>query len=123
MEKFIYDLSVLLAGAAILSFIAIRLKQPIIIAYIACGVILGPWGLGLVKNIEFIEAISHVGINLLLFLAGLCLHPQHLIKLFRRTTFIVLANCSLSFVLAFGFLKSELSKLLIIVACLTSLGI
>jgi len=105
VEKFIYDLSVLLAGAAILSFVAIRLKQPIIIAYIVCGVVVGPWGLGLVKNIEFIETISHLGVTLLLFLAGLCLHPQHLIKLFRKTSLITLINCCVSFVLAFGFAK------------------
>ncbi len=103
MDTFIYDLSILLVGATVLSFLAVMLKQPIIIAYILCGTIVGPWGFGLIKEVHFIETISHLGITLLLFLAGLCLHPQHLIRLFKKTSLIALANCVASFFLAFGF--------------------
>jgi len=103
MEHLIFDLSIILVGAAALSALAVLFKQPIIIAYIVCGILVGPWGLGLVKHVEFIEAISHLGITLLLFLAGLCLHPQKLIELFRKTSLVTLANCVFSFVLAYGF--------------------
>ena len=58
MDSFILDLSIVLVGAAILSFLAVLLKQPIIIAYILCGVLVGPWGIGLIKHVEFIESIS-----------------------------------------------------------------
>jgi len=101
MEAFIFDLSIVLIGAALLSILAVLLKQPIIIAYIVCGAIIGPWGMGWVKNAEFLEVISHVGITLLLFLAGLCLHPQKLLGLFKRTSLVTLANCVASFGLAF----------------------
>jgi len=103
MEEFIFDLSVVLVGAAILSFLAVILKQPIIIAYIVCGVLVGPWGIGLVKHAEFIEMIAHLGITLLLFLAGLCLHPQKLVMLFKKTTLVTLGNCFASFIIAFLF--------------------
>jgi Kef-type K+ transport system membrane component KefB len=103
MEEFILDLCVLLVGSAILSCLAVALKQPIIIAYIFCGVLAGPWGLGWIKHTEFIEVISHLGITLLLFLAGLCLHPQKLIELFKKTSFVTLVNCAFSFILAFLF--------------------
>ena len=69
MESFISDLSILLVGAAILSYFAVLFKQPIVIAYILCGVIVGPWGLGWIKNVDFIDGIAHLGITLLLFLA------------------------------------------------------
>lgn len=100
MEDFFFDLSVVLVGTAILSFIAVILKQPIIIAYIICGVLVGPWGIGWIKHADFIEVISHLGITLLLFLAGLCLHPQKLFILFRKTAYVTLGNCIFSFAIA-----------------------
>lgn len=101
MERFIIDLSILMVGAAVFSFLAVLLKQPIIIGYIVCGIILGPLGLGWIKNAEFIETISHLGITLLLFMAGLCLHPQKLISSFRETAVVTLSNCAASFFIAF----------------------
>ncbi len=103
MESFLFDLTVILVGAAVLSFLAVLLKQPIIIAYIACGMLLGPSGMAWIKNFDFVEDISHLGITLLLFLAGLCLHPQKLIELFRKTAFVTLINCGASFLIAFLF--------------------
>jgi len=103
MEKIILDLSVLLVVAAALSYLAVLLKQPIVIAYILSGVLIGPWGFRLITHVEFIEAISHLGITLLLFLAGLCLHPQKLVGLFKKTSLVTLINCVVSFILAFAF--------------------
>ncbi len=105
MENILFDLSVVLVGAAVLSFLAVLLRQPVIIAYIVCGVIVGPWGMAWVENVKFLETISHLGITLLLFLAGLCLHPQKLIGLFKKTFLITLANCTGSFLIAFLFLR------------------
>jgi Kef-type K+ transport system membrane component KefB len=103
MENFILDLGIVLIGASLLSIVAIIIRQPIIIAYILCGVIVGPWGIGLIKHVEFIEIISHLGITLLLFLAGLSLHPQKLIGLFKKTSIITLANSLVAFIIAFLF--------------------
>ncbi|OIO39129.1 MAG: hypothetical protein AUJ75_01800 [Candidatus Omnitrophica bacterium CG1_02_49_10] len=103
MEKFVLDLSMLLVAAAALSYLAVVLKQPVVIAYIACGVLIGPWGFGMIKSVDFIEMVSHLGVTLLLFLAGLSLHPQKLIGLFRKTSLITFANCIASFAIAFLF--------------------
>ncbi len=103
MENFVSDLSLLLGVAAILSYIAVILKQPIILAYIFSGVLIGPWGLKWIQHVEFIDDISHVGITLLLFLAGLNLHPQKLIRLFKKTVMATLGNCFFSFLIAFCF--------------------
>ncbi len=100
MERFILDLSILLLTTAVLSYLAIIFKQPIIIAYVLSGILIGPWGLGWIQNVEFIETISHLGITLLLFLAGLCLHPQKLIKLFRKVSLVAFVNCLVSFLIA-----------------------
>jgi Kef-type K+ transport system membrane component KefB len=55
-----------------MAYIGHLLKQPLLLAYIAAGIIIGPRiGLGLVKDINDIETISHFGLILLLFLIGL----------------------------------------------------
>ena len=101
MEGFIFDLSIVLVGVAILSYFAVLLKQPIIVAYILCGVLIGPWGIGVIKDVKFIEMISHLGVTLLLFLAGLCLHPQKLLGLFKETSLATFTNCVVSFTIGF----------------------
>ena len=59
-------------AATILAFIGHLLKQPLLLAYVAAGVVIGPQiGLGLIKDTVQIETISHFGLILLLFLIGL----------------------------------------------------
>lgn len=83
-ENIITELAIILAGAALLSTLFLFLKQPIIISYIVLGMIIGPYGLGLIKDADHLEKISHVGIILLLFLIGLNLHPYKLLALFKN---------------------------------------
>ena len=103
MEDLILELSIVLVGTAVMSFIAVFLKQPIFIAYILCGVLVAAWGGEWVRHATLIEGMSHLGITLLLFLAGLCLHPQKLIRLFRKTVLVTLAGSVSSFAMAFVF--------------------
>ena len=101
MENFLSDLSVLLVITGILSALAVLLKQPVIIAYILSGAVIGPGMLGWVQNLGFIETISHLGVTLLLFLAGLNLHPQKLLRVFKKATLVTFSNSFFSFGLAF----------------------
>ena len=84
-----------------LSCLSVVLRQPVIVGYIVVGVIAGPWGLALIKNVRFIEDISHLGITLLLFLAGLNLQPSKLFEIFRKTTLVTFINCVFSLAIAF----------------------
>ena len=83
-------------GAALLATVALYLRQAMLVAYLAIGAILGPWGLGLVADAELISDIAHIGIIFLLFLLGLNLSPQKLIFLLRETT-LVTVFCTLIF--------------------------
>jgi glutathione-regulated potassium-efflux system ancillary protein KefC len=103
MDWFIFDISILVVCAAVFSYLAILARQPVIVAYIFCGVFFGPWFLAWVKDIAFITAVSRLGITLLLFLAGVVLHPRHLAKLFRRTTIVTLGGSAACFFLVFGY--------------------
>ena len=57
-----------------------------IIGYLAAGMAIGPWGLGLVSNVEDILHFAEFGVVLMLFLIGLELEPKRLWTL-RRPIF------------------------------------
>lgn len=58
--------------AAVLAFIANKFKQPALLAYLLAGVLIGPEiGFKLITDPEVIEAISEIGLVLLLFIIGL----------------------------------------------------
>lgn len=81
------SLAVVLLAAAVLSVpIARRLNLSAIIAYLAAGVMIGPFGLGIFRNTETILAVAELGVVMLLFLIGLELEFSRLLKM-RRDIF------------------------------------
>ncbi|MFC1589376.1 cation:proton antiporter [Pseudomonadota bacterium] len=91
-SNIIYELVVIFAGSAILATAFLYLKQPVMLAYIVLGILAGPWGFGVIKSAAHIEELSHTGIILLLFLIGLNLQPERLVKLFSKTTVLTLLS-------------------------------
>ncbi len=66
------DIILLIVAAFCCGLLMQRLGQPIILGYIAAGIILGPHTGGLtISNIEEIELLAEIGIALLLFALGL----------------------------------------------------
>jgi monovalent cation:H+ antiporter-2, CPA2 family len=66
------DIVLLILAAFFCGLLLQRLGQPLILGYIAAGVILGPYTGGLtISNIHEIELLSEIGIALLLFALGL----------------------------------------------------
>jgi glutathione-regulated potassium-efflux system ancillary protein KefC len=57
-----------------------------ILGYLAAGIVIGPWGFGLVRNVEDILHFAEFGVVLMLFLIGLELEPRRLWSL-RRPIF------------------------------------
>jgi Kef-type K+ transport system membrane component KefB len=74
-----YETAFLLLISAGLGAIALRLRQPLIVAFIAVGILVGPSGLGWVQPSEQMELFAELGIALLLFVVGLKL-DIHLIR-------------------------------------------
>jgi Kef-type K+ transport system membrane component KefB len=66
-----YEFTGLLVLASIVGVIAQLLRQPMIVSFIAVGIISGPSALGVVKSKDNIEVLAELGISLLLFLVGL----------------------------------------------------
>ena len=73
-----FSMFLIFCGAAVLATFALYARQSMIVAYIALGIILGPWGLGIISDTELIGDISGIGIIFLLYLLGLDLLPQQL---------------------------------------------
>ena len=61
----------LLVLAAAAGFIGLLLRQPLIVAFIAVGLLVGPSALDLVESKEEIELLAELGIAILLFLVGI----------------------------------------------------
>lgn len=97
-----YELTALLAMAAIAGFIGQWLRQPMIVSFIAVGLVAGPSALGLVQERENIEVLAELGIAVLLFLVGLKLD----LKLIRTLGAVSLATGlgQVLFTAAIGFL-------------------
>lgn len=74
-----YEITALLLLAAALGALAVRLRQPLILAFIAVGIAANPAGLGLMGAREQVELLATLGISLLLFVVGLRL-DLHLIR-------------------------------------------
>jgi Kef-type K+ transport system membrane component KefB len=61
----------LLLLSALIGLIATRLRQPLIVAFIAVGILVGPSLLGWVDESVAVELLAEIGIALLLFVVGL----------------------------------------------------
>ena len=66
-----YELAALLIVAIIVGAIATLLRQPLIISFIAVGIIAGPAWLSIIEDQEAFELLATMGIALLLFVVGL----------------------------------------------------
>ncbi|OAT31306.1 glutathione-regulated potassium-efflux system protein KefB [Proteus myxofaciens] len=75
-----------LCAAVIMVPIAQRLKIGAVLGYLIAGIAIGPWGLGLFKDVDDILHFSELGVVFLMFLIGLELNPAKLWQL-RRAIF------------------------------------
>ena len=112
-DVIVFSIFLIFTGAAVFAGAALYLRQSMLVAYIALGCLVGPWGLAFVTDATTIQGIGHVGIIFLLYLLGLNLHPQKLLQMLREATRVTLLS-SLAFAmvgyliaLAFGYSTVE----------------
>ena len=65
------EIALLLAVAAAAGAAALRLRQPLIVALIFVGILVGPSALGWVRSHDEIDLLAQMGVTLLLFVVGL----------------------------------------------------
>ncbi|MFC6672402.1 cation:proton antiporter [Marinobacterium aestuariivivens] len=112
-QSVVFSFFLIFTGAAILASVALYTRQPMLVAYIVLGALLGPYGFGYVSDTRLLADISHIGIIFLLFLLGLDMQPSHLLHMLKKATLVAIFS-SLIFMatgygvgLAFGFSQTE----------------
>lgn len=95
------EFAVLLLVCALVGALFVRLRQPVLIAYIVVGVAAGPAGFGLVQAHDQVDLLAQIGVAVLLFVVGLKLDLQHV----RHIGPVALATGlgQLAFTIGFGF--------------------
>lgn len=73
------EIAVILTLAMVLGIVGLKFKQPLIVAFIAVGILVGPSALNWVEPNDQIDLLAKLGIALLLFLVGLKL-DLHIIR-------------------------------------------
>jgi len=68
--RLIVDLVTVLAAAAAGGLLASLLRQPVLLGYLLGGMVVGPAGLGLIKEIIQVETLAQFGVAFLLFALG-----------------------------------------------------
>jgi glutathione-regulated potassium-efflux system ancillary protein KefC len=85
-QSFLVDVIVYLSAAVLFVPLASRFKLGSVLGYLAAGCAIGPFGLGLVKDVESILHFSEFGVVMMLFVIGLELEPARLYSM-RRSVF------------------------------------
>ncbi|MDP3825440.1 MAG: cation:proton antiporter, partial [Polaromonas sp.] len=95
------ELALLLLVCAFVGALFVRLRQPVLIAYIVVGIAVGPAGFGFVAAHDQIDLLAQIGVTVLLFVVGLKLDLKHI----RHIGAVALATGlgQLAFTVAFGF--------------------
>ena len=74
----ITEIIVLLSFSIIIIIISHRIKLPAIIGFLITGIIIGPSGLKLIKDMEMVNVSAEIGVAMLLFTIGLDLSPERI---------------------------------------------
>jgi Kef-type K+ transport system membrane component KefB len=106
VENTFYLTAAVLAVAAVVGLLANMARQPLIVAYILVGILVGPSALGWVEDAEPLELFAEIGIAMLLFLVGLRL-DLHLVRTTGRVALVtglgqVVFTSVIGFLLALG---------------------
>ncbi|MCM2331522.1 MAG: cation:proton antiporter, partial [Pseudomonas sagittaria] len=72
------EFALLLIVSAVVGAIAVRLRQPVLIAYIVVGILVGPAVFGVVKAHDQVALLAEIGVTVLLFVVGLKLDLHHI---------------------------------------------
>ena len=120
-QSLIFTVFLIFAGAAVFSTLALYMRQSLLVAYMLFGIVFGPWGLKKIADVDLVSRVDGIGIILLMFLLGLQLQPQKLLRVMGKTLWITLSSSVVFFVIGFmvGYWRGySLAENLIIGVCM-----
>ncbi|MFY9570192.1 MAG: cation:proton antiporter [Blastocatellia bacterium] len=77
------DLLILLLVSVPIAFICDRLRLPVIIGFMISGIVIGPFGFGLIRDVHAVEILAEIGVVLLLFTIGLEFSLRRIVEMKR----------------------------------------
>jgi Kef-type K+ transport system membrane component KefB len=80
MHELIGDITLCILFAWVLGLLAHFFRQPLILAYLIAGFLIGPFGIGWVKSQESIGVISELGLIFMLFMIGLEIDLKKIVR-------------------------------------------
>ena len=101
-DSLLFSFFLIFGGAALLATAALYLRQPLLVAYILIGVLLGPYGFSVVTEGDLLSDIAEFGILFLLFLLGLDMQPGKLMVTLRKTFLVTVASGAVFMALGYG---------------------
>jgi Kef-type K+ transport system membrane component KefB len=87
MHELIGDITSCILFAWVLGLLAHFFRQPLILAYLIAGFLIGPFGIGWVKSQESISVISELGLIFMLFMIGLEIDLKKIVRAGRVILF------------------------------------
>lgn len=105
MNPLFLELTGILVAAGLVAYVLHFLKQPSIIAYIATGLLIGPFALYKLHHGEILHGLAEIGITLLLFMVGLDLDFSQLKKIGKAAALAGLGQIVFTFGIGFGIVK------------------
>ena len=115
------DILIILLLSVVVLYLCHRMHLPIIVGFLLTGIIAGPHGLGLVREIEAVKTLAEAGIVLLLFTIGLEFSFRSLLRI-RKTVLLggslqivltVLAGFAAASLFGYSFNKAVLAGFLL----------
>ena len=97
-----YSMVIIYCGAAIVGTLALYTRQVLPVFYILLGALIGPGGLKFIPELAVVDELAHIGIVFLLFLLGMDLYPQKLLKIFQSVSVVTAATSVIFFSVGFA---------------------
>jgi len=96
--SFLFDLGLAVFAALGFSYLFSKIKQPVVVGQLVAGILIGPFGLGLIQNLNTINLLASLGIILLLFTVGLELDPVELRKIGPDSFILAVVELTITFI-------------------------
>jgi CPA2 family monovalent cation:H+ antiporter-2 len=62
----VVDIVIIIVASLLFGVLAHKLRQSVILAYILVGILIGPYGFGLISNIKEVTSLAEIGVALLM---------------------------------------------------------
>lgn len=101
VTEFLALLALLLGGAMAGAGLIKKIRYPPVLGFILIGIAIGPFGFGMIKDLELVDLLAEFGIVILLFVVGLEFSVHKLREIGGTAVIVALIEQSVMFFIGF----------------------